>query len=384
MKKGLVILVGGRGITNVLAVQNLRPDIIVPIASQESLKPGEAWSQMEGVLRRLCPTGLREPIPVNGFSLEEVKTACEEALNGCSDTEWFFNLTPATKIMSFGAYEVARIHSASAWYLDSDSGRTIVLCGNGPDGNLYKLSVADYLASYGRAITAVGQIPPKPELIDLACKLAQKPDDAMKFRDTLRNSGFNQVKRHQARQGRLNSQARYLPDMCKAAKHAGLLTDWRYVSGAIELSVTGCDLWQFFDGLWLEIYAYEAAKQAGCFEDVQYSLTTPGEHGENQIDLLATRNGVMLIAECKTEKEFRPEHLDKLTAIASLIGDDYVGRLFISSRAVVAEDTALSASFEEFCEQAQSRRIVVVKGDELEDLANILRKEAMKPTFARA
>jgi len=383
LKKGLLILVGGRTVTNILVAQHLRPDVIVPIASQESLKPGEAWSQIETVLRKICPTGLRDPIPVNGFNIDQVKAACQKTVNDYSETDWVFNLTPATKIMSFGAYEIARGIGASAWYLDSDSSQTIALCGKAPEGSLYKLCVEDYLASYGRTITAFGQVP-DPRRTDLACKLALKPEDAMKFRDTLRNSGFNQVKRHQTKQGRLTSQAKYIAEMCEFSYKASLLDKWNNISGgAIEISVDGCDLWQFFDGLWLEIYAYEAAKQAGCFEDVRYGLTTPGEHGENQIDLLATRNGVMWIAECKTEKEFQVEHLDKLTAIASLIGDDYVGRLFISSKTIPEGDSNLAKSFSDFCEQARARRIVVVKGDDLKNLPEILKHQALKPTYAR-
>jgi hypothetical protein len=42
MKRAMLILVGGRQTANVLTSMYLRPSVIVPIASQEALREGDA------------------------------------------------------------------------------------------------------------------------------------------------------------------------------------------------------------------------------------------------------------------------------------------------------------------------------------------------------
>lgn len=132
------------------------------------------------------------------------------------------------------------------------------------------------------------------------------------------------------------------------------------------------------DGQWLELFGYDAAKQAGCFDDVCYNLAIPipNQNATNQIDLAATYAASLLIAECKAEEEpFKTAHLDKLSAIANMIGGSFVVKLFITARS--------RQKTESFLDQAKARQIVVVTGEQLPDLATILKQETQQPTYAR-
>ncbi len=101
----------------------------------------------------------------------------------------------------------------------------------------------------------------------------------------------------------------------------------------------------------------------------------------NQIDLAATYAASPLIAECKTEaRPFRTEHLDQLRAITSMIGGSFVGALFISARSQQRADAQALAAFKG---QADARQIVVVTGDQLGQLPDILKREAIRPAYAR-
>lgn len=377
MKRALLILIGGRQTPNILTALYLRPDIIAPVASREAMAAGGEWSQVKAELASICPDGLQEPQTVDAFDIEEIRQSCEKAAAAFPDAEWFFNLTCASKIMGFGALEIARKINASAWYL-TDKRRVVTLCGSAPAGDLFKISVKSYFAGFGR--DCVFQLAPSEKLFDFAAYLANSSDKAMRFRDSLRASGFSGNKKGQTKTAILTSQAGFVADFCQRAKNAELVADFRRVGSAFEITAVGCELWNFFNGDWLEYFVYSAAKDARCFDDQKFGVKIPGETGENELDLAATVTGSLLLAECKTEKDFNSDHLDKLSSISNLVGGNYVSRVFISS-CVVKEYQ--EKSFESFCGQAQARRIVVVTGAELKNLKRIFQDEAINPKFKK-
>lgn len=380
-KVALLILVGGRQTANVLTALHLQPDVIVPIASQEALQEGDAWSQVKDSLKQICPNGLEEPALVDAFDIEQIRRKCREAVGRNNDAQWYFNLTCASKIMGFGGLEVAKECSASAWYLDTITRRVVTLVGEPPESNLFKLSVEKYLSGYGRGCIAPDE--PSEKLITFAKQLAQRPIDAMKFRDSMRNSGFNSVGRNQAKTGRLTSQARFMSAIFEQSKEAGLLEAFSQSNGYYEITVTGNDLYCFLDGDWLEVYVYAEAQEANCFDDKKMNITIPGVSGTNNLDLAVTHSASLMIAECKTEKDFKTEHLDKLSSIANLVGGNYVGRMFITSKVVNANNRDEKRSFNDFCEQAKTRRVIVITGDRLKDLKRVFQSEVKRPTYPR-
>lgn len=380
-KNALLILVGGRQTTNVLTAVHLRPDVIVPLASQEALQEGDAWSQVKDSLAQICPAGVEEPVPIDAFDIEQVRQECRAAVARNNDAQWYFNLTCASKIMGFGALEVAKECHASAWYLDTITRRVVTLVGDPPKSDLFQLTVEKYLSGYGRRCVESDE--PSEKLFVFAKQLAQRPMEAMRFRDSLRNSGFNSVGRNQTKTVRFNSQARFVSTICEQAKIAGLIKAFTQSNGYFEITVVGNDLYCFLDGEWLEIYVYAKACEANCFDNKKLNIMIPGVSGTNNLDLAATHSASLIIAECKTEKEFKTEHLDKLNSIANLVGGNYVGRIFITSKEINPYNSSEKRSFDDFCGQAKTRRVVVISGKKLKDLDQIFQEEVKNPTYPR-
>lgn len=376
--KALLLLIGGRQTPNILTALFLRPEIIVPIASYEAMSEGREWSQVESELQSICPQGLQKPIPINAFDLEEIKTACRDSVKKHPDFDWIFNLTCGSKIMGFGAFDIAKELNTSSWYLTTD--RVITLSGNKPDGNLFKIDVEDYFAGYGRKCVFTPE--PNANLISFSKYLASKSANAMKFRDTLRNSGFNSLNKDQIKTETLRSQAGYINDFCQKSKQHGLMSSYQRLGNSFEVTASG-ELFKFFNGDWLEYYVYSVANELSCFDDVKFGVKIPSMSGENELDLAATNSSSLLIGECKTEKDLKTDNLDKLSSVANLIGGNYVGRLFITSLVINEDDSDAVKSYKSFLGQAEARRIVVVTGKDLPNLSKILIAETTKPKFQR-
>lgn len=378
-RTALLVLIGGRQTPNVLSAQYLRPDVIAPIASHEAMRPGEAWDRVEPVLKQLSPQVLAPQI-VDAFDLSDIRTKCNQAMNNFPDAHWVCNITCATTIMSIGAYEVGKARNADVWYFDTAGRRVVALAGQPPQGDPYNLSVAAYLQIYNRSAQSAAQ--PPNSWLELARQMSQAPDEAIEFREILRNSGANT----QFNGPRWLKSLNLTPIMvqwCKQAQTAGFLSQIRNNGGLYDLQQIDPEFWPFVDGKWLEIYAWDAAQRAGCFDDCCLAVQIPAQGGSatNQIDLAAAHAASLLIAECKTEaRPFRTEHLDQLRAITSMIGGSFVGALFISACSAHRADAQALAAFRE---QARMRQIVVVTGDQLGDLPDILRREATRPTYPR-
>lgn len=376
----LLILIGGRQTPNILSAQYLRPHIIAPVASREALQPGQAWEKVKPILASIGGRIL-EPAQVDAFDLADIKAACARIIDQHPEAHWVCNVTCATTIMSIGAYEVGRDKGADVWYFDTNSRRVITLAGQPLQGDPYRLSVAEYLSIYQRQ--AQPALPPPPSWLDLARQMAQAPDEAIEFREQLRDSkadsGYTGPRW-------LNnvSMTPTMQEWLPLLKQAGFIDQARQQNGSYSLHQTSQDLWKFVNGQWLEMFAWEAACQAGVFDDYQYGLEIPTKErtANNQLDLAATYSASLLIAECKTEdKPFETATLDKLNSIADMVGGSFVVKLLITAR---SRQKANLQQVTAFLDQAKARRIVVVTGEDLLRLNEILAKEAKNPTYPRA
>jgi hypothetical protein len=332
MPVALLVLIGGRQTPNVLSAQFLRPDIIAPIASHEAMRPGEAWEKVRRVLEQLSPRVL-DPRTVDAFDLNDIRAQCAAAMDRFPDARWVCNITCATTIMSIGAYEVGRKRNASVWYFDTAGRRVVTLAGQPPDGDPYRLSVENYLQIYNRS--AQPTPPPPASWVTLARQMAQAPDEAIEFREILRNASAD-ARFTQPRRLAALSLTPTMVQWCEQAQTAGFISAIRKLPNNYEIHQADGAFWDFVNGIWLEIYAWDAAQRAGCFDDCRPGVKMPAQGGlspMNQIDLAATHAASLLIAECKTEaRPFRTEHLDQLRAITSMIGGSFVGALFITAR----------------------------------------------------
>ncbi|KAF0250375.1 MAG: hypothetical protein FD167_219 [bacterium] len=391
IKKALLILIGGRQTPNLLTVQHLKPDIIVPIASHEALNPNDAWDKIKPSLEQLCTTGIIEaPYEINAFELSEIKKACQTAFNKYPDADWFFNITCASTIMSIGAYEVGKEKNASIWYLDTINRKVVVLQNKQPIGSPYNISVENYLKLYVPKINLSNE--PSSLLIEFAQVLSKNCSSAMHFRDSLKNATVTQ-KTQTTKNLLIQSRAEWVEKILHQAKQSQLILSYtKHPDSYFSCEVQDDRFLNFMDGKWLELYVWESARLAGCFDDYRWDVnlslettTSSSSNQSNQIDFAATYLGSLLIAECKTdknpfEKPAKNGYLDKLSSIARRIGGNYVGTMFICSQSSTEDQ---KQAYQNFSEQAKERRIVVVTGDQLINLSTILKNEVLRPSYNR-
>src|SRR5262249_23057037 len=90
-----------------------------------------------------------------------------------------------------------------------------------------------------------------------------------------------------------------------------------------------------------------------------------------------------LIAEAlKRSKRKERGYIEKLHSIADLVGGNFAGRLFITSQCAPKDSSGLQA-YKAFCEQARARQVVIVTGEQLKALPEILRRESGdKPKYS--
>ena len=135
---------------------------------------------------------------------------------------------------------------------------------------------------------------------------------------------------------------------------------------------------KFLNGAWLEMYVWNEVKQQEIFDDYEWNHIIIEGNSKNELDVAATYKAQLLIAECKTgEKEaFASDTLYKLDSVANLLGGKFVGKLLVTS-------LPLPKKYQEFMEQAESRKVVVVTAENLPNVGAVIAKEAIQPRYAR-
>jgi hypothetical protein len=135
-------------------------------------------------------------------------------------------------------------------------------------------------------------------------------------------------------------------------------------------------------GDWLEFYVWHAAVSRGLADEqhCQWGCAILDGEVEKELDLALMHKAQLIIAECKAEQnpfQAKKGHLHKLQAKANVLGGSYVCKLFITNQRAVGD------SYQAFENQAKQYKIVVVTGEHLPDIGQILEKEATRPTYQR-
>ncbi|HNJ44106.1 MAG TPA: DUF1887 family CARF protein, partial [Acidobacteriota bacterium] len=356
------------------------------------------------------------PIQVDGYDLGQIQTEISNVLGRYRNTTWWVNLTCGSKVMSLGAYEAAKLHpGTSVWYLDSNHRQVISLQGNPPGGDVFRLTVSEYLTAYRRMPMKTSDDPFFPKKLALAELFFNQSEKIAVLKKLLGSQNAESGTQDQYSTLKLPTSDRWIIQACQMAKEANLIQSLSSGFEFLTLKVIGHDFWKFVNGTWFEFIVWNAARKAGCFDDVKMDVEIPGKFGLNQLDLAATFSANLLIAECKTDanpfrskasKErlaeqqktnpgYRPDpekieesgtaYLDKLNSVSSLIGGSFVTKVFIctANPPNPQKNPGLYKTYEQFCSQAVERQIVIVTGDQLHQLPAILHREGKNPTYPR-
>ena len=396
-EKALLTLFGGRSfLPAALTLIYEKPDIVVAISSKESHRD---LALLQGAIDKYqkkhgFSSTLEKPDGIDAFDVAEIQRVCESVVARHPDMNWIFDVTGATSLMTLAAYEAAKIYSEklakpiSCRYLNTAQTRVIPLLGESCSEKIFHIDVGDYAAAYSRDLVP-GELEDQrqyseQEWLPFAQALGKNPQSA-----ALVKLVMSKIANRPGKQNAELYVMKGLPEgaypLLEEAQQIGLLSQLsRNEDSSISFQLSYLQD-KFLNGAWLEAYVWDEASkildetgEGALFDDCQWNQKVVDGNSRNELDVAVTYKAQLLIAECKTgEKEsFSSETLYKLDSVANIFGGRFVGRLLITS--ILDKKPS-----QDFLAQAKSRRIVVVTGEALPDIATTLKREAIDPTYPR-
>ena len=378
-KKALLVVAGGRAVPNVLSLLWLQPQLVYVILSKQGWDYKQAFEDIAHSIPS-CQIGIISDVDAYNFAdgLKACQDACE--LYPDSEWEWTFEITSAPKITGIAAYEVAKQKGVSCWHADAQRDYHVSLVKHVEiDTNkFFHLTLSDYMKAQDRTWKiSTGPTPTYRETIkkwvDIARELAVSPE-AMELLKVLRDKKLDE--------------AVTLPTHLIRSSLLQLVVD----EGLIEVKKSSDGMICSFGseeaakfigtGDWLEFYVWYEAIRSGLADEYhcQWGCSIFDGPVEKELDLALMYKAQLIVAECKAEQnpyQAKRGHLHKLQAKANVLGGSYVCKLFITNQQPIGD------SFKSFCDQAEQYNIVVVTGQELAEIGQVLKKEAIQPTYQR-
>ncbi len=379
-KKALLVVTGGRAVPNILSLLWLQPQVVRVILSEQGWDYQQAFED----IARSIPGCQIEIIPnVDAYNFDTCLEACQNAckLDPDDEWEWTFDITSAPKVTGIAGYEIAKQKGASCWHVDAQRERHVSLVKQVKVDTIkfFHLTLDDYMKAQHRTWKiSTGPTPNYREVAmkwaGMARELAVSPD-TIELLKLLRDKKLNEVVS-------LPTHLISLP-LLQSAVNEGLLEVEELHVGKTTCKFISEEAAKFMGtGDWLEFYVWHEAISIGLADAAhcQWGCLLFDGTVKKELDLALMYNAQLMVAECKAEQnpyEGKRGHLHKLQAKANVLGGSYVCKLFITNQ------RASGDNFKAFCEQAEQYKIVVVTGERLFEIGQILKKEATKPTYQR-
>jgi len=388
-----VLILGGRLAPNWLGVLAVRPDAVEFVVSSDT--PGR-YEEACQVLTQLADLDVAcEPKLVSAYSFVETRNACLDIAQGYPGAELIFDVTSAPKVMGFGAYEVARFLLQRAIVVDTANGRIINL--TQPRDELVGIQVPleQYLACYGRRPVRTFSFErlsvSQEHAIAAARSLVEAGPPAAEVMSRLRSWNQGKGKRTVPfRRTRPISPEELA--VLRQLEAFGLISDLRQQDdGRVSYMLLNDADANYLNGMWLEVYVWDQARQCvnekgtPFFDECDFSFEIPSNGARKEIDCGCMYRGQLIHCSCKTESSpFHTAYLDELRAVSALVGGHFTSRLFVTNALPPSEEEhGAYRDHQRFLAQAKDRETVVVTGHELRRIAETLKREAARPTYAR-
>lgn len=377
-----VALVGGRQAPNVIGALVLRPSRIELVASaDESHKIPWLLDSLAGIESLSLPTKDEAKV-VDAYDFEGNVATYQKICDRYKGHSIDFNLTGSTKVMAIAAYEVARQYeNARAFYVDTGNSRILWLEGKEQESSTpFELSIEQYLSMYGRepkcTFNFIKLSFTEYQAIQAAQLLAKNSADSARLLLKIRRT-----QGRGARQVTYKSPTSQEQDLIDGLLKIGVVS----TSSSHAFTIRTNEDWNFFKGDWLEIYVWSEAKKLidekgnRLFSECELSIEIPLDAARKEIDVACLYQAQLIHSSCKTDKKpFDTTYLDELRAVSSLVGGRFCSRVFITH-----ENFRNEQESKKFMDQAKQREIVVVTGESLAKVGEILKKQAIKPDYWR-
>lgn len=398
-KVALMVVAGGRGVPDALALLYLKPALVLPITSKEGWDTEKAFLDLA---HRIPGCTVLPMMHVDAYDLDKAIEVCREELNACREKfresdpdvewEWIFTITSAPKILAFAAYEIAKDLEVPCWFSASLQEKVVSLIKEYKvdTERFFHLSFNDYIKIQGRTCRKKEpQIPRYRETVeawaDVAEKLALSSETYQ-----LSPIFYSHMKRKDKNLGDAVRDPMCLPSNIEDLS----LVKWLVKRGMLKIgkACEGGTLYRFNSkeaahflgtGDWLEVYVWDQINKVDdkpFADDCRWGYEIPKNTVKNELDIALMYKAQLVVAECKTDEqpfEGKKNYLQKIDAVADQLGGDYVSKVFVTNQPGKGE------SYNIFCKQADQRNIKVVTRESLHEIGKIMKKQAIYPTFPR-
>ncbi|MBD2132281.1 MULTISPECIES: DUF1887 family CARF protein [unclassified Sphaerospermopsis] len=320
-------------------------------------------------------------ITVDPNKFDEVYMATKKL---CQDVKQikYVNLTsvPQTMAISVYSYVQEKFKDVLVFSVNTDQSQIIPLVfGRQPLSFNKRLTVENYVAMYGlnifrRQLVCERYIENTAQYIVDNLEIARKilyvirknSGDA----DTIKTApkGFNI---NETEFTKLGVSISDLEGFLQKLESLSLLSKLQKLNGNIKFRIETKENYSFIAGGWLEVFVYSSAKLCK-FDSVEIGVTIDNYRGE--IDVFCLNSANAMICECKTGGKLKSKDLYDLVSKADKLGSNYCVKIFITSEYDIDE---------EFINTAKNNKVVVVSGDKLMNITEILTKEMQDPTYLR-
>ena len=405
MKKGLLMLFGGRSMPNMLTVIHEMPNVIIPIISRDMKNQ---ITDLVDSIEKLFEGKNHEFVVdtsylVDAFDWKQVQTKCIEAVDSHVEVvDWIFNITAATTLMSIGAYEAAKELtlrpekcSLRCWYLDTNHTNLVKLVGgdrdNGKDEEIFHLTVEQYVAVYNsRLASGISEEQRKQSeehWLPFVHILIENPSYIDGLKEVIK-----QVKKNNAPKKEMGYISKIIPTseetyaLLKEASNFNLIHKLTKDEKYIHFEISNVEL-GFLDGAWLEAYVWDEARNLNQFSDCQWNQRIvdnkklDDRDSKNELDVSMIYKAQLIIAECKTGTDdlLKSDNIYKLDAVAGILGGKFVSKIFITSSPIPEEtDRERLRQHKKFREKAEDHSIEVITREGLPNIREILEKQTRK------
>ncbi len=390
-----VLVLGGRLTPSLVAVLSDPPDAIEFIVSCDT---PERYEQARSILKEPLEEQLpRSPLPdAPPFEWDACQDRCRRAVERHPGANIIFDVTTAPKFMSFAVQAFAKQHGHEVVVVDTVGAREVSLTDRQTKEVALPQNADNYLKLFGRESKSTFDINKlsigEQITIKVARELVQRGEAATKALNKFNrwNPGRHGAQIRPRREEFPTASEQEFAVFQMLTKH-GLITDLKCRAGGeivYRTSQNQMDT-EFIKGTWLEVYVWDQARSlrdemtgAPLFSDCQMGFEIPHPGSEKrEVDVGCLYHGQFIHCSCKTQapkRSFDKANLDEVTAVSKLVGSDFATRVFITNAFQPCNEDQWK-----FAKHAEKQKIVLVTGDELPEVGEILRRQAIEPKYAR-
>ena len=376
MKTILISLVSQHTIPNILAIHHFRPDDLLFI-STTAMEDQNKVADTLGALDRLDLQYKNSVIIVQEDSILDCHKKIDKWIKGKEDAEFVVNLTGGTKIMSIAAYEFFKDYSSKMIYIPIPKNEFIIPFPKKRPGEPVKLdlelSVIEYLTAYG--LTVVNE-----------SHLDNDQEDAIKRKELSKwiANNYDNLKNLliwlcEVLRTHRNEKQFTLNDNFLAASNEEkqLLSklDFAYNNGTVDKIINKSEI-KYLTGGWLEEFCFVNVLELvgqGISDAIIGLQLQNNQGGNNEFDIMFTKNNALYFIECKSLDQNEDEKTDALYKVGALQKDFglRVKSFFVTTSPHILKDGKIKQSLRTRAEQFKT---IIISPSEVSQFKEILKQ----------